>query len=112
VIKMIVTNRPLRYATRRLKPGEDFIAKSDKDAKVLVAVKRAEYASPQNKVSAPPAKLARRIEKAVKAAPSAGEDPKAEVRALRDELHGLTGKNVFSGWDADTLRAKIAAARG
>ena len=31
-----------------------------------------------------------------------------ELPALRDEYEKLAGKRVFNGWDADTVRAKIA----
>lgn len=38
-------------------------------------------------------------------------EPAADVPALRAEYQALVGKRPFPGWDADTLRAKIAAAR-
>jgi hypothetical protein len=31
-----------------------------------------------------------------------------DLAALREEYKALTGKQVFNGWDADTVRAKIA----
>ena len=34
-----------------------------------------------------------------------------ELIALRDEYERALGKKPFSGWDADTLRAKISAHR-
>ena len=40
--------------------------------------------------------------------PSASE----ELTALRVEYEGVIGKRPFHGWDADTLKAKIAEAKG
>ena len=35
-----------------------------------------------------------------------------EMRALREEYEEVMGKRPFMGWDAETLRGKIAAAGG
>lgn len=40
---------------------------------------------------------------------TAPADPDGDLNALRDHYEALAGKRVFNGWDADTLRAKIAA---
>lgn len=53
------------------------------------------------------------------AAPSASSAPDADtpdapaddLAALRAEYHALTGRRPFNGWDADTLRRRIAAAQ-
>lgn len=42
---------------------------------------------------------------------SAAEAAKAEVKALRVEYQEALGKKPFPGWDAYTLREKIAAAK-
>lgn len=40
---------------------------------------------------------------------TAPSDPDGNLRALREHYEALAGKRVFNGWDADTLRSKIAA---
>ena len=42
------------------------------------------------------------------AAPEASDD---DLSALRSEYQAAIGKKAFHGWDADTLRAKIAEAK-
>lgn len=38
-------------------------------------------------------------------------DPFEELAAFRSEYRLVVGRQPFHGWDAETLRAKIAAAR-
>lgn len=45
----------------------------------------------------------------VAAEPVADDD---EITALRAEYQDVVGKKAFHGWDADTLRDKIAEAKG
>lgn len=104
MIALTATKR-MRYATRRLLPGDHFLAK-DKHGKALKLLGKARDAAAPLEVAPPPPELAAKIAEAVEG------DAKAEIRGLREQLHALTGKNVFSGWDADILRTKIAAARG
>lgn len=41
----------------------------------------------------------------------AAEEPKPdELSALREQYQAMVGKRPFMGWDADTLRQKIAEA--
>lgn len=35
-----------------------------------------------------------------------------DLKALRVEYQKVIGKRAFNGWDADTLKAKIAEAKG
>lgn len=42
---------------------------------------------------------------------STAPDPSEELTALRKEYTEVTGKRFFAGWDAATLREKIAAAK-
>ncbi|UIK05013.1 hypothetical protein [Neorhizobium galegae] len=35
-----------------------------------------------------------------------------DITALRAEYHRVLGKRPFNGWDAETLAAKIAEAKG
>jgi hypothetical protein len=37
--------------------------------------------------------------------------PEDELKALREEYQAAVGKRPFHGWDADTLKAKIAEAK-
>jgi hypothetical protein len=85
-----VIGRPLRYRTRHLKPGDTFSC-VDLLAKVYI---RKGAAVPY----APPA-----------ARPTPPRPEEADERvALRAEYFAKVGKRPFYGWDADTLRQKIA----
>jgi hypothetical protein len=88
----------LRYGTRSLKAGECFEARPG-PAKVLVRLGRAEDA-PRH-IAAPPPRLLRQIEPAPQ---------NEELAGLRAEYTEKVGRRPFNGWDADTLREKIAAA--
>jgi hypothetical protein len=37
-------------------------------------------------------------------------DPEEELKALREEYQETVGKRAYHGWDAETLKAKIAEA--
>lgn len=91
--------KPMRYGTRRLQAGDYFEAKP-KDARILLAVKRAELAREIGKLDPPPADLVKKV-----SAPSSDED----IKAVRDEYEAVIGKRPFNGWDIETLKAKIAA---
>lgn len=39
-------------------------------------------------------------------------DPEEELKALREQYQDVVGKRPYHGWDADTLKAKIAEAKG
>jgi hypothetical protein len=43
-MRNLIAVKALTYATRRLKAGDGFIARSDRDAKVLLALKKAKAA--------------------------------------------------------------------
>lgn len=81
----LIAVKPFVYASRRLLPGQDFITKSERDAKVLIAVGKA-----RAKIEA------------------ANAEQPDELTLLRDEYQAVLGKKPFHGWDADTLRTKIA----
>jgi hypothetical protein len=49
-MRNLIATKPLVYATRRLRAGETFVARSDKDARVLVALRKA-AAAPERKAS-------------------------------------------------------------
>lgn len=93
--------KPFRYAGKSLSAGDKFEAR-DKHARLLGAIGKAKYrttaiaASPVQKVAAPDQ-------------PKAGQVPLDETAALRVEYQALYGKKPYMGWDAETLRQKIAA---
>jgi hypothetical protein len=37
-------------------------------------------------------------------------DPEEEMKALREQYQDVVGKRPYHGWDAETLKAKIAEA--
>lgn len=98
----MIAIRPFRYATRALRAGEGFIAKSKRDARILVAIGKARVKRDPGKIDPPPAGLAQKI--AATATPD-------DLPALRAEYQAATGKRAFHGWGAETLRAKIEEAR-
>lgn len=94
-MERMVATRRFRYADTMLEPGEHFFAAPSK-AKILRTLNRA-MAAPQTAANAPP-------ESVDTNAASAAED----LSALRAEYHTASGKRAYHGWDADTLRDKIA----
>jgi ribosome-binding protein aMBF1 (putative translation factor) len=38
-------------------------------------------------------------------------DPEDELKALREQYQDVVGKRPYHGWDAETLKAKIAEAK-
>lgn len=84
MVDMIATKK-LKYGTRRLTAGDPFEARHDRDARLLIGIGKA-----------------RRAEKA--------EPAKDELAELRAEYQEVVGKRPFYGWDAVTLREKIAEA--
>ncbi|WP_246504706.1 hypothetical protein [Microvirga antarctica] len=89
-MKMIAT-KSMTYATRRLNAGDVFDAKP-RDARILRAVKKARY------------------DAATDSDEAIGHDAArpADLAELRVEYEKLVGKRPFMGWDAATLREKIA----
>ncbi len=81
----LIATKALKYATRRLLPDDHFTTKNERDARILVGIGKAR--------------------RAVKAEPV-----KDELAELRAEYQEAVGKRPFYGWDADTLREKIAEA--
>ena len=81
----LVATKALRYGTRRLQAEDPFTA-GRRDARLLVAIGKARYATT--------------------AATSADDD----LPTLRAAYTAKTGKKPFAGWKADVLRAKIADA--
>lgn len=113
-IKMTAT-RSWKYGTRRLEAGDVFDARKG-HAKVLAALKRAVVTS---EVLPPvPEPLKTRVMTARDPLDHDGDgrkggaekpEPSDDLTALRAEYTEKVGRRPFMGWDADTLRAKIAA---
>lgn len=89
--KTLVATKTMLYATRQLRPGDEFTA-SPRDARVLIAVGKAREAGPEP------------------ASPPAAKAPD-EITTLRAEYEAVVGRRAYHGWDADQLREKIAAFR-
>lgn len=105
-------------ATSRLNPGDIFEVAKPRDIRVLKATRKAEELRPEAVVPAPPPRLATKIAAAfppanVQPANTAPpSDPAADdLKAARAEYEAALDKKPFHGWDAATLRAKIAEAK-
>jgi hypothetical protein len=136
MIPMIAT-KPFSYGSRRLLPGDEFEARTARDRKVLIAAKKAKDLDTRvpGRLPPPPQEL---VDKILGAAPStlaapveppqtprdpldhdgdgrkggsstADGDPD-ELKRLRQDYEAHLGKKPFYGWDAETLRSKIAEA--
>ena len=99
----LIANKPMRYGTRRLLPGDTFEC-AGQHSRVLIATRRAAvYDRP--KVEIPP--IPEKVKAQVAPAASASADDRAPLRA---EYQAKFGKKPFHGWDAETLKAKLAEA--
>jgi len=115
----------LTYNTRRLLPGDVFDA-SPRDARLLLAIRKAEAMREPVELPPPPPAVAEKIA-ATFVPPTPPNDPNPPpippndpnpptpppdyLAALRAEYEAALGKRPFMGWDAATLREKIAAAK-
>lgn len=84
----LIAIKPLTYATRRLKAGEYFTARSDRDARVLVAMRKAKAGTANSE--------------------SVGD---ADLKSMRAEYERVLGKKPYHGWTAEQLLEKIVAAQ-
>lgn len=90
-VRMIAT-KDMTYGTRRLKAGDEIENVSGPNSRLLAALGRA--------------RLVESGEKKTEVKAQVQQDAK---EALRAEYQRIFGKRPFNGWDADTLREKIAA---
>jgi len=93
--------KSLKYNTRRLLPGDEFEVEKPRDARLLLATKRVRKVEAAPSVDLPtpvPTPV-------VEAATPAPED----LAAIRAEYEAAVGRKPFHGWNAETLREKIAA---
>lgn len=98
----MLATKAMTYGTRRLKAGDAFEA-NRQDARVLSAIGKADYST--RMLVAEPQPAAQR-----QAAPAPKVDAPDDIAALRAAYHEKIGKRPFHGWDAETLRAKMAEA--
>jgi len=98
--KSMIATRPMTYGTRRLKAGDGFTAAS-RDADLLQRLGRARY------VEAEPLGHDQDGKKGGSKAPKKADD----LKELRKQYQEVVGKKPFAGWDAETLKSKIAAAK-
>lgn len=94
----LIAVKMFTYATRRLMPGQDFIARTPRDARLLIAMGKARAKRAAGQIAPPPPELAAKIAAAV--VPD-------NMAALRASYEVATGKRPFMGWSADQLRARI-----
>jgi hypothetical protein len=128
MVDMIATKR-LRYGTRRLSAGDPFEARHDRDARLLVGIGKARYATRMMVADDEPVvarsalttpgdglKLVGERGPDLVDLPSGSKDDPAETPAeaddrpaLRAEYEAKFGKRAFPGWSAEILREKLAA---
>lgn len=130
---MLIATKPFTYATRRLKAGDAFEPRNRSDRRLLLAMRRAKRddgdedpkprhrGASKGKHSGPSTPPVPSPAPAPAPTPSTTPTPTPtppptptpavdERVALRQQYLAKTGKKPFAGWDADTLRQKIAAA--
>lgn len=89
MVKLIAT-KSLFYATRRMKADDPFTARSEADARALIAIGKARRATGE---------------------PEAKKDAKHDIVKLRADYSKAFGKKPFNGWDSATLLHKISEKR-
>lgn len=119
--KTLIANRPMTYATRRLKAGDSFVA-SESDARILTKLGRAsEQPEPIARATQsgdfkvpPPPVVPKAQPAAVVTTPEseAGGDHPDPLQVARDEYEKVVGKRWFHGWDEAELRRRIAEHTG
>lgn len=121
---MLIATKPFTYATRRLKPGDSFEPRNRADRRLLLALKRADPADGDGEAEVPRARTPSQPAPVQTASPSPSPSPTPapapapppqpaavdERVDLRKQYQKKTGNKPFAGWDAETLRKKIAAA--
>ena len=103
----LTASRVLTYNTRRLQPGDTFDA-STRDARVLVAIKKATWSKP--KVEAAPEAPAETAGPPAAPDPEAPAADEAALDALRAAAEAL-GIKVDGRWKQARLAKEIAAAK-
>ena len=101
----LTATKSFLYNTRRLLAGDVFETVKPIHGKLLIAAKKAIETRTPGKIAAPPKSVAAKVSKASKV-----EAEPDELATVRAEYQEKVGKRPFMGWDADTLRAKMAEA--
>jgi len=96
--------KSLKCNTRRLLPGDEFEVEKPRDARLLLATKRVRKVEAA-RVEPPAPALTPVSAPVVEVAAPAPED----LAAIRAEYEAAVGRKPFHGWNAETLREKIAA---
>ncbi len=101
-MQKLIATKSFTYNTRRLQAGDEFEARPQ-DALLLVGIRKARDPEERKpgKIAPPHAALKEKITPA----------PEDDIAAVRAEYLDVVGKKPFMGWDIETLREKIAAAR-
>lgn len=101
--RKMITTGPMRYGTRMLQAGDDVVM-SGPQARLYEAMGKVEEAKRARRAMRP------QLDHDGNGQEGGSKSPAEDLTALRAEYREKLGKNPFNGWDADTLRAKIAAA--
>lgn len=102
----LIATKSLTYKTRRLQADDLFEARP-RDARILQAIGKAKEA-PAKAEKAPRYVPVDERRATMDDTHRPADDDRA---ALREEYTEVVGKKPFGGWDAETLREKIAAAK-
>lgn len=112
----LVATKGLRYATRRMAAGDEFVA-NNRDARLLVAIGKARHARVPGSLDAPSDAVLQKIKKVINpldhdsdgtsGGSKAPDGDKDALNKLRAEYTELVGKKPFPGWDAVELQRRI-----
>lgn len=83
----LIATKSLTYATRRLKAGDGFTVRSDRDARVLIALRKAKVGVVKEE----------------------SDSDNADLRSMRAEYERVIGKKPYHGWTSEQLLEKIVA---
>jgi len=110
MVDMIATKR-LKYGNRRLLPGDPFSARHDRDARLLIGIGKARYATRMMVADDEPAVRYEPVDPRRNTIDDTHRpvEPADDRPALRAEYEAKFGKKPFAGWSAETLREKLAA---
>lgn len=99
----MIARKDLKYRTRRMKAGEEFRVKSDKEAKVLMHLKKAERCDNENR------KVALDDARSTVGLPPLSRDSE-DIAVWREKYTEAVGRRPFNGWGIDELKRRIAEA--
>lgn len=81
-MRNLIATKPLTYATRRLKAGDGFTARSDRDARILIAIRKARVAPD-------------------------GVEPSTDLEDLREAYRDLKRDEPDKRWGAARLKREL-----